>query len=131
MQNVKQPIIHKAPVMGLSINVNKTGLCLNDTAYVRLIANGQIGVYAFARNRIFGVFRRKTPVFLGHLGPAATQIILPSLRNNDPLRVRIVGLNPEHLARGDGAEVHISVWGDLKHVCPPTPAYRDDLIVAT
>ncbi|MGB8815608.1 MAG: hypothetical protein WCC57_20715 [Paracoccaceae bacterium] len=110
--------------MGLSVNVNKTGLCLGDAAQVRLLSDGQIGIFAIVTKRLLWLFPRKVSVFLGHLGPAAASIISPALRHGDPLRVRIVGLNPEHLAKKEGAEVHISIWGDLKHViAPAAPAF--------
>jgi hypothetical protein len=38
------------------------------------------------------------------------------LGRNDHLRVRIVGLTPEHLATDGKAEMYVSVWGATRHL---------------
>lgn len=122
MHDVLQPIIHKAPVLGLAVNVNRTGLCIGDPADVRLMEDGQVGIFATVRKRRMWLFPRQVQAYLGHLGPNAGRIITPALVHGDHLRVRIVGLTPEHLSHAEGAEVHVSVWGDLKRVAPPKSA---------
>lgn len=116
MQDNLQPLIHKAAVTGLRINVTRTGLCINDPAELHLLPDGQIGIYALARKRFLGLLRSKSLLHLGNLGPAASALILPALQDARHLRVRIVGLTPEHLAPETGAEVWISVWGDANSV---------------
>ncbi|MDZ4137040.1 MAG: hypothetical protein U1D06_15830, partial [Paracoccaceae bacterium] len=118
VQDVVQPIIHKAPVMGLAVNIHKAGLSIGDPADLRLLADGQIGVYVTVRKR-FLFFPRKVVAFLGHLGPQASQIILPALDRGGTLRVRIVSLKPEHLAGPNKPEVHVSIWGDVRHLRAP------------
>ncbi len=112
MQDILQPIIHKAPVMGLLVNVTRTGLCIGDPAELRLLTDGHIGIFALARQRLLGIFPRKAMQHLGHLGPAAVAIIGEAMQQGQHLRVRIVGLTPEHLSASTGPEIHISVWGD-------------------
>ena len=112
MQDILQPIIHKAPVMGLRVNVARTGLCIGDMAEMRLLTDGQIGIFAQVRKRFLWVFSWRTEAHLGHLGPAAVAIIGDAMHQGQHLRVRIVGLTPEHLSTSAGPEVHISIWGD-------------------
>ena len=112
MQDILQPIIHKAPVMGLRVNVTRTGLRIGDAAQLHLLTDGQIGIFAKGRKRLLGIFPRKVLLHLGHLGPAAVAIIGGAIAQGQHLRVRIVALTPEHLSKEAGPEVHISIWGD-------------------
>lgn len=111
MHETLRPLIHKAQVLGLQINVGRAGLCLGDTAQAVSLEDGSIGVMARIRSPLLGVFPRQRDMVLGRLGPAASRILAPELAQGRPLRLRIVGLTPEHLAGPDGAEVHISAWG--------------------
>lgn len=122
MQDNLQPLIHKAAVLGLRINVTRTGLCINDPAELHLLPDGQIGIYALARKRFMGLLRPKSLLHLGNLGPAASALVLPALQDARHLRVRIVGLTPEHLSPETGAEVWVSVWGDAKGLVQRHPA---------
>lgn len=121
MQHVIQPLIHKAQVMGLAVNVARTGLCLNDPAELRMLDEGRIGVYAVIRRPFLGVIPRNSRLYLGHLGPAAAGLVAPHMMREQPLRVRIVGLTPEHLAGEAAAEIHVSVWGELDQVIRAAP----------
>lgn len=118
MQDTLQPLIHKAPVMGLRVNVTQARLCIGDTAALRLLTDGQIGIFAQASRRFLGSLRPKSLQHLGNLGPAGAAIIGQALQEGRHLRVRIVGLTPEHLAQDSGAEVWISVWGDASSLSP-------------
>lgn len=118
MQDIMQPLIHKAPVLGLKVNVTRTGLCIGDPAELHLLPDGQIGIYAPARQRFLGIIPRKVLLHLGQLGPAATAIIGEALQRKIHLRVRIVGLTPEHLSASTGPEVYISIWGDAQRLQP-------------
>lgn len=132
MSDAKLPLIHKAPVEGLVINVARTGLSIGDSASLDRMPDGRIGVYARLRQPILGLIPRVRVGFMGHLGPVAEEIVAPSLAHGDDLRVRIIDLTPEHLANGYPPEVYISVWGDPRHLQPvleaagllpdPTPA---------
>lgn len=120
MQHPYQPIIHKARLHGLAVNVGRTGLSLNDAAELQQNEQG-IGVHAMLQRPFLGLIPRQKRIYLGQLGPAASALVAPHLDRGGPLRVRIVGLTPEHLAGTDGPEVHVSVWGVLDTVIPPAP----------
>lgn len=119
MQSVKQPIIRKVQVLDLAIHVQKSGLCLGDPLQLVAMTDGQIGVYTLQRRALLGLLARK-PRYVGHLGPSASRIVAPLLSGAEDLRVRVVGLTPEHLASSAGPEVHVSVWGEIDEVIPPS-----------
>lgn len=112
MQHLYQPIIHKASLMGLAVHVGHSGLCLNDNAELRAVGEGRIGVFALQPRRWLGLIPRIKRLYLGHLGPQAALLVAPRLERDEQLRVRIVGLTPEHLAQGTGPEIHVSVWSN-------------------
>ena len=112
------PLIHKAPVEELAIHVARTGLSIGDPAWLDRLSDGRIGVFARLRKPLLGVIPHHREGLVGHLGPAAEEIIAPSLAHGDDLRVRIIDLTPEHLANGYPPEVYISVWGDPRHLQP-------------
>lgn len=118
MHETLRPLIHKAQVLGLQIHVGRAGLCLGDAAEAISLEDGTIGVAARIRRPLLGLIPRQKQMVLGRLGPAASRILMPELAQGRPLRLRIVGLTPEHLAGPDGAEVHISAWG-----APPPAGY--------
>ncbi len=118
MSDAKLPLIHKAPVEGLAIHVARTGLSIGDPAWLDRLSDGRIGVFARLRKPLLGVIPHHREGLVGHLGPAAEEIIAPSLAHGDDLRVRIIDLTPEHLANGYPPEVYISVWGDPRHLQP-------------
>jgi hypothetical protein len=118
MTDAKLPLIHKAPVEGLTVHVARTRLAIGDHAWLDRLPDGKIGVFAEVRQMLFGFIPRRRPTRLGHLGPLAEEIVAPSLAHDDPLRVRIIDLVPEHLANGFPPEVYISVWGDPRHLNP-------------
>ncbi|MCU0828803.1 MAG: hypothetical protein MUE52_15735 [Tabrizicola sp.] len=118
MTDAKLPLIHKAPVEGLTIHVARAGLSIGDAATLDRLPDGRIGVFAQIRAPILGLIPRQRKALLGHLGPLAEEIVSPSLAHGDALRVRIIDLTPEHLANGYPPEVYISVWGDPRHLSP-------------
>jgi len=120
MQDMLQPILHKAPLVGLCRGINRTGLSIGDPAELLASAEGGIEVAARIRRR-FLFFSRKQLCVIGQLGPAASELVAPMLLRSDRLRVRIVGITPEHLAPDGRAEMHVSVWG---HVPVPPPLRR-------
>lgn len=124
MQDILQVLIHKAPVQELQLHIGRSGLCIGDAAELQLQADGKIGIYAQAKRPLLGVLPRRSLRHLGFLGPAATAVMTDPLRHSDHLRVRIVGLTPEHLSSTGGAEVYISVWSNthrMMGVRPPAP----------
>lgn len=105
-----QPLIHKARVMDLQLVLRSSGLSIGDKASVTLDAEGRVAIYAMARKRWL-FLNRRAEVMLGHLGPQASRILTGPLQKGAPLRVRIVGMTPEHLAPDNRADLHVSIWG--------------------
>lgn len=122
MSDAKTPLLHKALVEELRVNVAHSRLAIGDPARIARLSDGRVGVLARIRRPILGVIPRWREGLIGHLGPLAEEIVGPSLDHGDPLRVRIVALVPEYLANGFPPEVHISVWGDPRHILPITAA---------
>ncbi len=118
MTDSKLPLIHKAPVEGLTVHVARAGLSIGDTASLNRLADGRVGVFARVRQPFLGLIPRHRVALLGHLGPLAEEIVSPSLDHGDDLRIRIIDLMPEHLSNGFPPEVYISVWGDPRHLQP-------------
>lgn len=116
MQDLIQPLVHKAAVHNLAVVVRRTALSIGDAAELHELPDGRIGVFTKRRQRILGIFARDKVQLLGTLGPKATQLVGPSVVAGDFLRIRIVGLTPEHLAPNGNAEVHVSIWGDPRHL---------------
>lgn len=118
MSDAKLPLLHKAPVEGLLVHVARSGLAIGDTAAAVRLPDGRIGVMALCRQPWLGLIPRWRQRLIGHLGPLAEEVVSPSLDHGDPLRVRIVALVPEYLTNGLPPEVHVSVWGDPRHLAP-------------
>ena len=118
MSDAKLALIRKTEVAGIAVHVTRTGLSIGDVAWLAPLTDGRIGVFAKINRRILGIIPRRKPGFLGHLGPAAESIIAPSIAHGDQLRVRIIDLVPEHLANGNPPEIHISIWGNPRHLQP-------------
>ncbi|MGV8951686.1 MAG: hypothetical protein ACOH2M_11330 [Cypionkella sp.] len=122
MQEMLHPLITKAQVVGLRVHVGKAGLCIGDTAYLQVLEDGQIGLFAQGKQRFLGLFPRRRRLHLGQLGPIASEILAEPLRRDMHLRVRIVGLTPEHLSPSRQPEVFVSVWGTIDRLTGVTPA---------
>lgn len=118
MSDAKLPLLHKASVDGLLVHVARSGLAIGDRATVLRLPDGRVGVMALCRQPWLGLIPRWRQRLIGHLGPLAEDVVSPSLDSGDPLRVRIVALVPEYLTNGFPPEVHVSVWGDPRHLIP-------------
>lgn len=117
MYDLLQPLIHKAAIHDICVNVARSRLSIGDPVRLLPLTDGRIGVVAELRSSWFGIIPRKVSRLIGVLGPHASELIAPAVSRGEQLRVRIVGLTPEHLAQSPGgAEVHISVWGDPRHI---------------
>lgn len=113
MQDLLQPLIHKAAVQDIAVHIARSGLSIGDEAELHLLAEECIGVFALRHRRFLGLIPRRVSTLIGVLGPQAGAILTPAVENGELLRVRIVGLTPEHLVTAGGRpEIHISVWGD-------------------
>jgi hypothetical protein len=104
------PLIHKAKVQGLLVQVARSGLSLGDEASIVQLEDGRIGILARIRVRILGLVTVQRQRVIGHFGPQASDLIRPELDRAEGMRLRVVGVTPEFLAGPDGAEVHVSVW---------------------
>jgi hypothetical protein len=121
VHDIIEPLLHKAAVRDLLRPIRNSGLSIGDTAQLHLTEDGRIAVWATLRYTRFFLPRRSL-LPLGHLGADAGQILTPALRRGDHLRVRVVGLTPEHLSPDGQAEMHISVWGNARYL--PAPLTR-------
>ena len=79
MTETLQPLIHKAQLLGLRIHIARAGLCLGDAARALPLEDGSVGVEADIRSPFLGLVPRRRAVILGHLGPAASRILAPSI----------------------------------------------------
>ena len=115
------PILPKTPVLGLRFHVGRSGLCIGDPARLHLTDTGEVTLHAEIRRRYLGLFPFREDAPLGHLGPVIAKILAPAIRSGAPMRVRIVGLTPEHLCGPQGPEVYVSVWADPLTIRPLPP----------
>ncbi|MFN3936696.1 MAG: hypothetical protein ACK4KW_03860 [Gemmobacter sp.] len=107
-----EPLIHKAAVEGISVNLKRAGLSIGDSASLCVLPDGRIGILALVRGRFLGLVPRRARRLVGVLEQRCAALVGPALARGEALRVRIVGLTPEHLAREPGAvEMHVSIWG--------------------
>ena len=111
MQQTPVTILAKTPVFGLQVNLARSGLCIGDNAEVILDDFGRVVVSAPVRQRLLGLLPLTRARPLGHLGPVVDRIIGPMIEEGRDLRVRIVGITPEHLSGQRGPELFVSVWG--------------------
>jgi hypothetical protein len=122
MHEMMQPLIHKAALRDIALHVGRTGLSIGDEALLHLLPDGRIGVFVRLTRRLLGLIPRRVTVLAGTLGPQASALIRGAVDRQEALRIRIVGLTPEHLAgEGMGPEIHVSVWGDPRHLTPADP----------
>lgn len=112
------PILPQVPVEGIAIHIGKAGLCMGDAASAALLPDGRVGIYAVVKRPRFGFIPMRRQTYLGHLGPVAAHILAPALAEGVPLRLRVVVLTPEHLARSGPPEIYVSVWGDHHRMAP-------------
>lgn len=113
-----EPILPQVPVEGLRIHIGRSALSMGDAAEVRLLADGQVGVFARVRRRWAGLVPVRRDTCIGHLGPIAAGIVAPALLEGAPLRLRVVSLTPEHLAGSGPPEAFVSIWGDPRWLAP-------------
>lgn len=106
------PILPKTPVLGLRLHVGRSGLCIGDPAELCLSETGELAIYAPVNRRFLGLVPYRRDTELGHLAPRVARLLAPAVAGGHPLRVRIVGITPEHLSGPNGPELHVSVWGD-------------------
>lgn len=104
------PLLHKAKVQGLRVQVARSGIALGDEAQAVAMEDGSIGILALVRAPMLGLIPMRRQRVIGQFGPRATELLRPELDRGEALRLRVVGLTPEFLAGPEGAEIHVSVW---------------------
>jgi len=115
-----QPLIHQAGLYGLTMPIGGSGIVPGQTVALEITPEREIKVFANLPSRWLFGFGRPRRHFLGYLHPQATELLLPALYSEAPLRVRIVEVEPAH-ARADGVDrVCISVWGDPEDLARPS-----------
>ncbi|MFT7059432.1 MAG: hypothetical protein ACJASV_001941 [Pseudorhodobacter sp.] len=124
VQDIIQPLIPKAQVTGLRLAVASSGLSMGDKAELHLAEDGQVMVYAITQRPLLFWSRRKLRQ-LGYLGAQVSETLTAALRKGDALRVRIVGLTPEHLAADGVPELYVSVWGSAPLSKMQSPALTE------
>ncbi|NBR91104.1 MAG: hypothetical protein EBS68_14575 [Rhodobacteraceae bacterium] len=113
-----QVLIYKAALTDLKTNPTTAGISPGDVIGLELGEDGQISARALLTQGKW-IFQRTRSLPIGTLEPQATALLSPALERNAHLRVRIVEIEPAHLARGKVAKVFISVWGDPEDLEPP------------
>jgi len=115
VQDILQPLLAQAQVAEIAFNVARSGLTLGDKASLAIADEGRVAVLA-ETSAPFLLWSRRKMRLLGYLSPADGAIVLPRLEANDLLRVRIVGLTPEHLGQDGRAGMQISIWGHQPYI---------------
>lgn len=110
LQNV-QPILAKTRLHDLAVHVARSRLCLNDPVEIEAEGDGRLAVSGRLHRPILGIIPRRRQTVIGHIGPRAAELLAPLIEAGTPLRLRIVGLTPEHIAP---PEVYVSVWGAIR-----------------
>ena len=106
------PVLPKTPILGLRVHVGRSGICIGDPATLLLTETGEVVLLAVVKRRYLGLFPYRQKVRLGQLGPVVSRILTPAIRQGSQMRIRIVGLTPEHLCGVEGPEIFVSVWAD-------------------
>lgn len=117
MHDILEPILPQVPLEGIAVHVARSRLSMGDTVGARLMADGRVGIWGRVCRPVLGVPLWRE-AYLGHIGPLAGRILTPALIEGAALRLRVVVLQPEHLAGDNPPEIHISVWGDPRLLVP-------------
>lgn len=112
---ILQPLIPQARVTDLKVRVARSGLTMGDAASLQPAEEGRIAVFAITKTPFLFLTLRKNRL-LGYLNEADSAVVLPRLVAGDVLRVRIVGLTPEHLGQDGLASLQLSIWGHQPYV---------------
>lgn len=93
-------------------------LAPNSRVELRPQADGTVAAFAQRPSSWFILFRSSRPVRIGVLNEAAGDLLRPILDAGTPLRIRIVELQPTHLAVDRRARISVSVWGAVAQITP-------------
>ena len=102
-----QTLIYKTPLV---VERAPSWLAPNSPVELRLQADGAVVAYVRRPSRWLALLGPSRPVRIGVLNEAAGDLLRPLLDAGTPLRVRVVELQPSHLAADRLARISVSVW---------------------
>ena len=112
-----QTLIYKTPLV---VERARSWLAPNSPVALRLQADGTVAAFAQRPSSWCTLFRSLRPVRIGVLHEEAGDILRPIMDTGTTLRVRIVELQPAHLAVDRRARISVSVWASVTRITPPS-----------
>lgn len=116
-----QTLIYKTDIV---VERAPAWLAPNAPVELRPQADGAVVAYAQRPSRLFTLFRSSRPVRIGVLHEEAGELLRPILDAGITIRVRIVELQPAHLAVDRRARISVSVWASVTRITPPSAFSR-------
>lgn len=110
-----QTLIYKTPLV---VERAPSWLAPNSPVVLRLQADGTVAAFAQRPSSWLTLFVPSRSVRVGVLNEEAGDLLRPILDAGPPLRVRIVELQPSHLAADRRARISVSVWGPAANMTP-------------
>ncbi|MCL1629484.1 hypothetical protein M3N55_12155 [Roseibaca sp. V10] len=112
-----QTLIYKTE---LAVERAPVWLAPNSPVELHSQADGTVAAFAQRPSGWLTRFGLSRPVRIGVLNEAAGDLLRPILDVRTPLRIRIVELQPAHLAADRRARISVSVWGSVVKTTPPS-----------
>lgn len=112
-----QTLIYKTPLV---VERAPSWLVPNSPVELRLQADGTVVAYVRRPSRWLTLLGPSRPVRIGVLDEEAGDLLRPILDAGITIRVRIVELQPTHLAVDRRARISVSVWGSVTKKIPPS-----------
>lgn len=112
-----QTLIYKTE---LNVERAPAWLAPNSRVELRPQADGAVLAYAQRPSSSFTLFRSSRPVRIGVLNEEAGDLLRPILDAGIAIRVRVVELQPSHLAADRRARIGVSVWGAVTRITAPS-----------
>lgn len=116
-----QTLIYKTPLV---VERAPSWLAPNSPVELRLQADGAVVAYAQRPSSWVSLVWQTRPVRIGVLNETAGDLLRPVLDVGTPLRIRIVELQPAHLAADLRARISVSVWASVTRITPPSAFSR-------
>jgi len=111
-------LIHKIALEALRLDPHSAGVLPGDPVLLQCDADEVVSAYVSLPSRLpFGLGGRRRRC-LGTLDARSSRMLLPALKRNANLRVRVVELEFPHLNRSRLNAVYISVWGKRSDLVP-------------
>ena len=112
-----QTLIYKTPLV---VERAPSWLAPNSPVELRLQADGAVVAYAQRPSSWLTLLGPSRPVRIGVLDKEVGDLLRPSLDAGIAIRVRVVELQPSHLATDRRARISVSVWGAVSKITPPS-----------